>query len=696
MRLAATACVLLAALPLVAQNQQTKKGELSQRDLELQRIGDPNAVIGGTGPVKIPRGYALIVGVGKYEKLDPADNLRFSESDARAVYEVLISKEGGNMAPENVKVLIGPKATLLNVKRELEEWLPKVAQPEDRVIVYFAGHGFVAGARGYLAPYDVDPGRLKETGYPMDQLGQVLANRVKARWKVLLTDACHSGKITPETTDEAVYNEFTKLPNTFLTLTAAREQESSYEDPKLATGFGLFSYYLVQGWEGNADVTPQDGIITADELAEYVRRNVKQYARQRGRMQTPTERGDFDPEMILGFNPSRRGGLDTKQVADGSLVIESNMDGVEVYVDDQLVGTVSKGKPLSLPGLASGNHTIKGVKMGYAPDMKEVLVVPGQQKTVSLRIQYARTPKKAAVDLFEKGMKLYGKRSTNDLNEAAALFTAALKEEPAYSQAALQLCLTKQILEDTTEARKACKLAVETDPDYVDARVTYGALLFEGGDTDEAIRQLTTATRQDPKNSLAHSHLAQAFRMAEAYDKGIEAATRAIELDPTNAQAHLWRADNLRAKGRFAEAKPDYEEYLRLNNYTASLGSKIAFYAIGMGITKTNSSQKRVYATQRNIALFGLCECEQRLKNFTRASKYCEQALKYDEQDPYAYFVLGKIYSQLFNRDKRRDDLVTARRYYAKVVEINPAMKEAQDATGYIAQIDKILPQLPH
>ena len=235
---------------------------------------------------------------------------------------------------------------------------------------------------------------------------------------------------------------------------------------------------------------------------------------------------------------------------------------------------------------------------------------------------------------------------------------------------------------------------METDPDYVEARVDYGALLFETGDTDEAIRQLTTATRQDPKNSLAHSHLAQAFRMAEAYDKGIEAATQAVELDSTNAQAHLWRADNLRARGRFAEAKPDYEEYLRLNNYTASLGSRIAFHAIGMGITKTNSSQKRVYATQRNIALFGLCECEQRLKNYTRASKYCEQALKYDEQDPYAYFVLGKIYSQLFNRDKRRDDLLTARKYYEKVVEINPAMKEAQDATSYIAQIDKILPQL--
>ncbi|MBK9169591.1 MAG: tetratricopeptide repeat protein [Bryobacterales bacterium] len=684
---------LLAALtiPLLAQ-----KPALDRRDLEIQRLPGK---IDLSQKVEIPRGYALVVGVGKYQKLREGDWLRFSESDARSVYEVLIAKEGGNMPPENVQMLVGEKATLANVRKAIEEWLPSVAQPQDRVIVYFAGHGFVYGSRGYLAPYDFDPEAVQSSGYPMDQLGKVLANQVKARWKVLLTDACHSGKITPETTDEAVYGEFAKMPNTFLTLTAAREQESSYEDPKLGTGFGLYSYYLTQGWQGNADLTPRDGVITADELVEYVRRNVRTYARQRGHSQTPTERGDFDPEMILGYSHERRmaaAGETNEPLPDGSLVVEVNMDGVEVYVDDQLVGTVDKAKPLSLPGLSSGPHTVKGVKMGYAPDTKEVLVVPGQQKTVSLRIQYARTPKRSAVGLYEKGMAIYGKRkSDDDLARARDLFAQALREDSTYSPAALQLCLTAQIIGETDEARKACKKAVDTDPDFVEARIHYGALLFETGDTDEAVRQLTTATRQDPKSSLAHSHLAQAYRMTESYARGVEAATRAIELDPSNAQAYLWRADNLRVEGKFAEAKPDYEEYLKINSFTASFGSKLAFYLIGSGITKTNASQKRVYATQRNIALFGLCECEQRLKNFTRASRFCEEALKYDTDDPFSYFVLGKIYSQLFNRDKRRDDLVTARRYYAKVVEINPAMKEAQESSQYITQIDRILPKVP-
>src|SRR5690349_7249136 len=101
--------------------------------------------------VQLPRGYALVIGIGKYKNLGSAgQDLRFPESDAEAISRVLISKEGGNIEPENVKKLIGKDATLANIRTALEEWLPSVAQEQDRVIVYFAGHGLVGGGKGYL------------------------------------------------------------------------------------------------------------------------------------------------------------------------------------------------------------------------------------------------------------------------------------------------------------------------------------------------------------------------------------------------------------------------------------------------------------------------------------------------------------------------------------------------------------------
>ncbi|MBS1835258.1 MAG: caspase family protein [Acidobacteria bacterium] len=536
---------------------------LGSRDIKIKRVASPSEL---GQQVRTPRGYALVVGIGNYKNLPNDESLKFSESDAEAVYRVLISPDGGRMEPENVKKLIGPQATLANIKDALENWLVKTAREEDRVIVYFAGHGLVDKGRGFLAPYDVNKNDIAATGYPMDKLGSVLGRDVKAAWKVLLTDACHSGKITPETSQEAVYEGLQKLPKNFLTLTSSRESEVSYEDPKLSTGFGLFSYYLVQGWQGQADVDPRDGVITADELIDYVRNEVRAYARSKGVRQTPTERGDFPSEMWLGFSSDRRAKLvnaSMPQLNNGGLIVEVNLDEVEVYIDEKLIGKASPGKELRVPGLSAGPHVVKGVRMGYDPASKEVLVVPGQDATVSLRIQYKRNIKKSAQDLYDKGMEIYGRRkSESDLKQAADFFNKALKEEPRYSAAALGLCLTQQILQETEAGKKSCKKALDIDPDYVEARVQYGALLVESGDTSEAIRQLSEATARDTKNSQAFSHLSEAFLLAKSYEKAEEAAAKSIELNPRNSQGYLFRGDARRMQKKFQPALDDYKKYL--------------------------------------------------------------------------------------------------------------------------------------
>ena len=284
------ACIVLLAIAIGASGAFAQTANQTPRDLILAPKNTPLQV-----KTAVPRGYALIVGISRYQNLDDSKQLRFPETDAEAFYRVLISHEGGAFPPENVHFLKGPQATLANIKQELETWLPSVAQPTDRVVVYFAGHGFVQNGRGYLAPYDVQPDRLDATAYPMSTLGDILANKVGANWKVLLTDACHSGKINAETTDDALEQQFSALPRSFLTLTATTERESSFEDPNLETGFGFFTYYLVQAFRGHADNDPCDGRITADELIEYVRANVRSYARERKLSQTPTARGDYGP-----------------------------------------------------------------------------------------------------------------------------------------------------------------------------------------------------------------------------------------------------------------------------------------------------------------------------------------------------------------------------------------------------------------
>src|SRR5262249_36486138 len=148
---------------------------------------------------------------------------------------------------------------------------------------------------------------------------------------------------------------------------------------------------------------------------EYVRSNVRRYAKDHGVTQTPTARGDYEPGMMLGVsagclaNAAARNGPSML----GTAIIEVNLDDVDVYVDGDLVGRMAKSKPLTVPRLSSGLHEFKGVKAGYEPDRKQIMIAPGQEATVTLRIRYPKQVKKEAMDINAEGEKLlYTHRSS--------------------------------------------------------------------------------------------------------------------------------------------------------------------------------------------------------------------------------------------------------------------------------------------
>lgn len=709
--------VLLSSMTLAAQSQvpPSQPGQ-APRDLRFEPSKPTPERTG------VPRGYALIVGIAQYQNLDATKQLQFPESDAEAMHRVLINHEGGAFPPENVHVLKGRQATLVNIRHELEEWLPSVAQPADRVVVYFAGHGLVKDGRGYLAPWDVDPNRLDATAYPMTALGDVLANKVKANWKVLLTDACHSGKINAETTNEALEEQFSALPSNFLTLTATTEREQSFEDANLSTGFGFFTYFLVQAFRGYADNDPCDGRITADELIEYVRSNVRRYARERQLSQTPTARGDYEPEMVLGVAKSCLDAPDKAPSMFGTAIVESNMDGVDLYVDGVLVGKLSKSKPLVLPSLSRGLHEFQGSKTGYEPDRKEVMIAPGQDTTVTMRIRYVRQIKKPAADLNEQGEKLLftrrsslslmnlvpteRKQSEEDLTKARALFERALVEDPNFVLAAYHLGQVHQLLSNHEESVKSFRRAISIDPTHIESRTQCAAVLIENGDPDEAIRELTEVLRLEPVNDEAYSMLARAYWDKGVWATAIELADKAMALEPSNAQAHLWKADSLRhlaaaEKDRtqqlrlYADAREDYRTFLNLTNFSSGIGAKLAFSFIGFGIgARRHADRQGAYDSLRSSGFLGLCLSEYQVGNPLRAREYCQRALRHAPQDPIAYFLLGNVNRDLYNARHSCEYLTAARASYAKMIAINAELDESKNARKYLGQIDGILPKL--
>jgi tetratricopeptide (TPR) repeat protein len=664
-----------------------------ERDLKFEKDEPKQSPVAAKTP-SIPRSYALIIGIAGYEKLPENAQLKFSERDAESIYSILISPEGGNFRAENVRKLIGPQATLANIRKQLEEWLPAVAREQDRVLIYFAGHGFVMNGKGYLAPFDIDLENIARTGYPMDALGATMGSRIKAKWKVLLTDACHSGSITPVADTATINSTLQGLDRSLFSLTASRDREQSFESPDWGGGHGIFTYYVVKGLEGAADES-RDGIVTADELGEYVRREVR--AATNGRQNPTSERGSYDPSMLLAYIPSGAAPGTPPPPKTGTLVFESAADNVEVFLDGKSIGVVNKGTPLTMPGLLPGAHTVKAVRMGYEPDgPREEMVYPGQTSTITLKVVIPRRRNKAAVDHFESGMEEYDKGSSDHYSNAAIKFEQALAADPRYSQAALYLARTYRLLFEMDKAKQYFRRAIEIDPDYVEARSTYGGMLLDIGDLDEAIRQLDAAVKREDNNALAWSLLAQALCRKDLFADSISAAQKSIKLNPNNAEVHLWLAESLRRSNKFKESEAEYNEYLRLSDFDSKLAGKLNYYVLGF-ITGTGRKKRAnhtdVWKELRSLAYFGLCDSERRMGKFDVAIASCQKALAYDPGDPYVHYALALAFGKKGEQDGAVETYAAAGKHFRAMLEINPDMDEAKIARQNLAAIESALRQ---
>jgi hypothetical protein len=265
-------------------------------------------------PVKpVSDRWAVVIGVGRYQSTD-IPSLRYSVADAEALYQVLVGP--GGFRKDHV-LLLSDKSekppTLRNIKWALGTFLARSAKKDDTVVIFFAGHGAPEvdqrgverdGLAKYLIPADADPDDLYSTALPMDEM-QTIFSRVEAERMVVFLDACYSGAAGGRTFS-AKRTRATNLDDQFLErltrskgraiITASRTSEVSIELAEL--GHGIFTYYLVQGLKGAADLN-KDGIVTVQELYEYLEQQVAQKSRSVGGNQHPVMKGEMEGALPL-------------------------------------------------------------------------------------------------------------------------------------------------------------------------------------------------------------------------------------------------------------------------------------------------------------------------------------------------------------------------------------------------------------
>jgi uncharacterized caspase-like protein len=257
--------------------------------------------------------WAVIIGVGRYQSTE-IPSLRYTVADAESLHEILVGP--GGFRKEHVLLMTDKTEktpTLRNIKWALGTFLARSAKKDDTVIIFFAGHGAPEidqrgverdGLAKYLIPSDADPDDLYSTALPMDEM-QTIFGRVEAERMVVFLDACYSGaaggrtfsakKTRAANLDDQFLERLTRSKGRAI-ITASRPSEVSIELPEL--GHGIFSHYLVQGLKGAADLN-KDGIITVQELYEYVEQQVSAKSRSVGGNQHPVMKGEMEGALPL-------------------------------------------------------------------------------------------------------------------------------------------------------------------------------------------------------------------------------------------------------------------------------------------------------------------------------------------------------------------------------------------------------------
>lgn len=269
---------------------------------------DANLVLTGADSLK-RAGTAWVIAVGVNEYANSQYNLKYAVADAKSFAEEIQRQQKQLARFSNVEIvpLLNDQATKANILAALrrlsgESAAPtlkagpldrlKRAEPEDAVIIYFAGHGTAQGQRFYLLPHDLgytgDRGALDENGLKTillhsisDQELEDSVEGLAAGSLLMVIDACNSGQaLEAEEKRRGPMNSKGLAQLAYekgmYILTAAQSYQAALEAAQL--GHGLLTYALVEEGlkSGVADNEPKDGIVNAREWLDFATERVPQ------------------------------------------------------------------------------------------------------------------------------------------------------------------------------------------------------------------------------------------------------------------------------------------------------------------------------------------------------------------------------------------------------------------------------------
>jgi hypothetical protein len=234
------------------------------------------------------RRYALVVGVSRYKFHEGGLNdLEYADADSQSIATFLKTRAG--FKDSDISYLENENATVENVRAAVDLFLDR-ARENDLVFLFIASHGTqdpFDPKNLYLVLHDSKVTNMSRTALNMSELQTLFSTRLRAKRMVILIDACHSGGV-----DSAPVSGVRQLErnenNTFnvyaeklfsgegrALLTSSDVNEISQEGKKWGGGHGVFTWAILEGLNGVADVN-RDKVVTTGELFDFVSQKVRE------------------------------------------------------------------------------------------------------------------------------------------------------------------------------------------------------------------------------------------------------------------------------------------------------------------------------------------------------------------------------------------------------------------------------------
>lgn len=245
---------------------------------------------------------AIIIAIEDYYPANGIQKVKYAKEDALKFREMLVNKM--NIAEEDIIIYINEEALKNNLEYNLQGLFSSLTK-YDRLIFYYAGHGFHDGVSNYLSTYDMHKSNISETAVSLRKILLDPLQKSKCQNALIFIDACaqcfkneYERNLLSDINDEELVLLNSDLPNYAIFLSCQFGQ-SSYSCDDLKNG--IWTHHLVHALNGNVDGVIHSGKYLTDRLlSDYLSISVSTYAKkEQQKEQNPKSILDSSHENVI-------------------------------------------------------------------------------------------------------------------------------------------------------------------------------------------------------------------------------------------------------------------------------------------------------------------------------------------------------------------------------------------------------------